>query len=44
VEILGVEADIVSEAVVGYAPGACLGKQPAVRDTQQQAGGLCIYQ
>jgi hypothetical protein len=43
-EIRSVEADVMSEAVVGYAPLSGLFEQPCVRDSEQPARGLGVEQ
>jgi hypothetical protein len=43
-QVVGVEADVVAEAVVGDASGAGLGEQPGVGDAEQLACCLCVDQ
>lgn len=43
-EVVGVEADVVTEAVVGYALCAGLREQPGVGDAEELACGLRVDQ
>ena len=43
-EVFWVEADVVSESVVGYLAGACLCEEPCVGDAEEFAGGLRVDQ
>ena len=42
-EVIGVEADVVAEAVVRYALGAGLREQPGVGDVEQLRGGQPVF-